>query len=227
MSKLSVYEVYGQDKEYQSFMGEFNKKKWLLEEMARQGTYSKEHLREVSKHLHSQLQNFMSGHKDKRCNERAERMKEIKSKTNKIGYVERKDEAKELEMRFRLANDFELKRMVDELDSTDLLELNLLRMELKSRGLDKNDVSGQNSDAKVKQHIIKNNLEGMSPDDQKEHDRLQEETNIYFSMGSSFIVGEDSFTTLETVKGELDKAVNTIPDKQSAERSVNLERFNL
>jgi hypothetical protein len=225
MSKLSVYDVFGQDEEYQAFMTEFNRKKARFEMMASQGLYKKEHLQEVAKKLHSDLKNFMDSHKNKQLNEKQQRMESLKNKKNKIGLTERADEAKEFEMRFKLADDFELKRMVDELDTSDLMELSLLRMELKSRGLDKADISGNNHDAKVKRYITENQIDGMDDIERKEYDRLQEESNIYRSMGTGFVVGEDSFKHIDSIQQELNQTAGKVVNDKGVARDVILEQF--
>jgi hypothetical protein len=226
MSKLSVYEVYGQDKEYQDFMNEFAGKRARFEEMARQGIYNKEHLKEVARKLGNDLQNFLQEHKNKRLHERQEKMESLKNKAQKFGLAERSADVEEFKMRFKLADDYELKRLVEELATTDTLELNLLRMELKSRGLDKEDLSGRNHDAMVKRYIAEN-INKMDDAEQKEYERLQEEATIYRSMGVGFIVGDNSFTTTSTIQQELTKAANSVPDYQKIKRNVPAELFNL
>jgi hypothetical protein len=225
MTKLSVYDVYKQDEEYQKFMSEFSRKKARFEEMASQGIYDKKHLQEVSKKLYADLENFLAGHKDKRFNETQERMEALRNKKNKLGLAERADDVKEIEMQLALADDFELKRKVDELKSTDLLELNLLRMELKKRKLDKEDSTGRNYDAAVKRYIAENQIDGMDHNDQKEYDRLKEESKIYFSMGKSFVVGEDSFTPVRNIQNDVLQTANKVVNDKSVVRNVNIDQF--
>jgi hypothetical protein len=222
---VSVYDVYKQDEEYQDYMSEFSRKKARFEEMSSQGIYDKEHLQEVSKKLYADLENFLSGHKDNRFNETQERMEALRNKKNKLGLAERADDVKEIEMQLALADDFELKRKVDELKSTDLLELNLLRMELKNRKLDKEDSTGRNYDAAVKRYIAENQIDGMDHNDQKEYDKLKEESKIYFSMGKSFVVGEDSFTPVRNIQNDLLQTANKVVNDKSVVRNVNIDQF--
>lgn len=223
--KISVYDVYKADEEYQTFMSEFRTKKHRFELMAKQGLYKKEHLQEVANKLHKDLQNFLLTHKNKQIESRQAKMDELKKKNSKLGLAERSADVKEFEMKYKLADDFELKRMVADLDSIDLLEINLLRMELKSRGLDKEDVTGTNYDAKVKRYIAEKQIDGMTDEDRRESSRLQEEANIYRSMGTGFVVGDGSFQHIDSIQRELNTTANKVSNDKGVVRNVIMNQF--
>jgi hypothetical protein len=225
MTELSVYDVYKQDTEYQNFMNEFNQKKARFELMANQGLYKKEHLQEVAKKLHGDLQKFLLNHRTNQLNEIQGCMEALENQSKKLGLSERSDDVKEFEMKFRLANDFELKRMVEDLKTEDLLELSLLRMELKNRGLDKEDISGNNYDAKVKRYIGEKQIDGMTDADRKAHRLFQEEANIYRSMGAGFVVGENTFQHIDSIQRELNQTANKVVNDKAVVRNVIIDQF--
>src|SRR5690625_5088538 len=153
--KMSYKEIYKHDKEYQDMVNRFKAKKDKLAYMASFGYYKKEYLMDISKDIFSELSNGVREHHQKVKSElSADIERLLNRKKDDVGYAERPNEAKEFEMKYKLAPDHEIKYMVQDLNTDDQLEINLLRMELKNRGMD-------DLEQKVRHYVIRNDIGGM------------------------------------------------------------------
>lgn len=217
---MTYEKIFEQDTDYQNFTGEFLRKKARFEQMADQGIYKKDNLLEVSNKLYNELKDKVEEHYTTNLEAIKKDLEHFENKTKKIGYAEREAEAKEFEMRYKLADDYELKNMAQDLQSNDLLEINLLRMELKNRKMEEEDRA-------VKHYIIQNNLNGLDDIDQKEYDNLRYKLGVFSTMGSGRVFLNGGLQSLENIKTEMDKtAKKVVPDK-TIKRDVILEQFSL
>ncbi|AQU78311.1 hypothetical protein [Planococcus faecalis] len=209
--------IFKEDAEYQSFTNEYLRKKARFEEMAQQGLYNKEHLKEVANKLHKDLETNVKTHHQTRIETIEKRMDELQKVTQKTRYAERPGDAKEFEMRFKLANDYELQNMVQDLDTTDLLEITLLRMELKNRNLE------QQSE-RVKRYAILNKLDGMTEQQQQEQEELQYQLGVFSTLGTRNIILNDAPVPLDNIGRELSKTANQVVNDKVI-RDVDLNQF--
>lgn len=217
---MNAFDFYKENKEYQKFVSDFYRKKARFDEMARQGTYSKAFLQQVSKQLKDNLQGKIMGFRQQGLDSIAERMEILENKKQNIGYADRPDEAKEFEIRFRVASDFELGQMASNLKTKDLLELSLLRMELKNRNMD-------DKNAAVSNYIRFNNLDGMDETEREEYNQLKEENKLYGSMSAGYVINsEGEMIFMSNIEKDMNQAVNSIPDNQTLKREIPLEQFD-
>lgn len=210
--------IFTEDAEYQKVTGEYLRKRELFEEMARQGLYNKDHLKEVATKLHSDLQTFVAAHSEDKKEAILSRMDELQKATQKTGYAERADDAKEFEIRYKLANDSELEDMVTDLNTTDLLEINLLRMELKNRDMEQHD-------QQVKRYTMMNKLDGMTVEQQQEKEALQYQLGVFSTLGTGSVILGDELTPLDRIEKELKQSANQIVPHKDVSRDVNFNRF--
>lgn len=215
---LDIFEFLQTDSGYQNIVNEFNSKKNLFDEMVRQGIYNKEHLQKIANQLVEDLRKNIIRHRRERMEECDRQIKELEAKKQSIGYVERQAEAKEFEIRFAIADDYELKSTVDNLTSTDLLELSLLRMELKKRGM--------GEEANVKMYVDRHGLDGMDGEDRKKYDRLREEKRVYMGHTNDMVIIGHELFTLSSIQSELNAKANSVPDNQTVKRPVSAARFS-
>lgn len=193
---MSYTEVYKNDADYQKIISEYEASKSDLQRKANYGSYKSQVLLEESAAIHSNLTNAITEHNQTRVSELKESMNLLKSGKNDVGYADRPNDVKEFEMRYKLANDNELQDLVNHLDSNDLLEINLLRMELKARNLD-------GLDHKIRSYVVRNRIDGMDEIEQKEYDYQENKLSAYLSVGARALVTGDSLAIVSNIDREL------------------------
>lgn len=193
---MSYKSLYKHDAEYTKILNEYKAAKNELKRKANQKIYKFETLLQEGTEIFSRLSNNLSKHHKMRVDEITEVVHGLKAKHNDVGYAKRPNEAKEFEMRYKLADDHELAGMTNRLKSNDILELSLLRMELKNREMDQEE-------QKVKYFIMKNNINGLDEIEQREVDYKSKQLSTYNTIGNKTLVDGDELIPIETINDEL------------------------
>lgn len=217
---MDYKDMFNNNAEYQGIVSTFQRKKAKLETMAQQGLYKKEHLQEVAKKLHAELQQNVVAFRQSVENSLQEELKALESKNKRVGYAERPDDVKELEMRFKLASNFDLQNAVQDLDTTDLLEVNLLRSELKNRKMDE-------LDNRVERYAAMNlvGVGGLDADGIKQYEDIQYKLDVFATMGDRTLVAGDEMIPLDFIGQELTKTANMAVNDKSVVRDVDIATF--
>src|SRR5690625_3602931 len=194
---MSYKNIYKQDKEYQNMVNRFKEKKAELERLASFGYYKKDYLLDISKDIFSELSNGMREHHKKLKSELSTDIERLSNRKHKdVGYADRPNEAKEFEMKYKLAPDHEMKNMVQNLNTNDLLEINLLRMELKNRGMD-------DLEKKVRHYVIQNDIGGMNESERQEYESKKQQFATVNTLGSRGVIIDDEYASLNNIESEL------------------------
>jgi hypothetical protein len=184
------------DNEYMSIVNEYKAAKADMEKKAKQGIYNSDYLRKIGTDIHAELTNKIKAYHNKRINELSSEMDKLKERDNKVGYADRPNDAKEFEMRYKLASDKELKDMVQDLNTDDILEINLLRMELKNRGMDE-------SEKLVKRYVIQQDIGGMDDIERREYEYKGKQLATLRTLGNNRVVIDDGILSLDSIGQEL------------------------
>lgn len=195
---MSYTKLFELDNEYKAIVNEYKVAKHDFMKKVNYGAYNKDYLLGLANDIVNDLSKKVSECMQKKIEETKAEMNRLKNSKGKIGYAERQAEAKEFEIGYKLADNHELKAIVNDLHTTDLLELSLLRMELKSRNMD-------NEERQVKAYISKNKLDGMDEIEQKEYDNLQRKLAIYTTMGTNSIVIDGELKPIKVLDMELQR----------------------
>lgn len=193
---MSYKPLYKHDTKYSKILNEYKAAKNELERKAKQKIYKFETLLQEGTKIFSKLSNDLQEHHKMRVDETTEVIQGLKEKHNDVGYAKRPNEAKEFEMRYKLADDHELAGMVNHLKSNDILELSLLRMELKNREMDQEE-------QKVKYYIMQNDINGLDEIEQREVDYKSQQLSTYNTIGNKTLVDGDELIPIETINDEL------------------------
>lgn len=193
---MSYKEFYKADSNYQKIINKFKAEKNELQRKANYGTYKVDALMSEGATIQSNLTDAIKEHNQTKVKEINESMKMLKNGHKDVGYTARPNEAKEFEMRYALSEDHELTEMVDNINSNDLLEINLLRMELKKREL-------TDADRQVKNYVTTNKIGGLTDDEQRQYDIRQKELSVYNTMGNSGLVIDEEYKSLDNIQKEL------------------------
>lgn len=114
-----------------------------------------------------------------------------------VGYSKRSEDAKEFEMMYALASDRELQDMTQDIDTDDLLQANLLRMELKKRGM-------EDQNENVRLYVMKNNLDGS----QTKNAEINRNAQIYAGVdqiGAGAFYKNGEYVNIESMEAKLNK----------------------
>lgn len=193
---MSYKKVYKQDNDYQKIIKKYETARVALQTKANYGSYKFETLLENATTIQSDLVNSIMEFNRIRVAETKEMMDHLDNRVKKVGIAKRESDVKEFEMLYKLADDNELKSIVNDLNTNDLLEVNLLRLELKERKLD-------DLDQTVRGYAIRNRLNGLDEIEQKEYDYRQNRLNAYVNVGIRYLVTDEALIPLDNIHKEL------------------------
>lgn len=205
---MTYKEIFTQDKDYQNFLKEFKQKSNKLESMINEGVYHKSLLREISSKVLNDAREFAMNYRRENLEKIKEEMSYFENRVNDVGYSDRPNEAKEFEMLYKLADDRELESMVYSLNSHDLLEINLLRIELKNRGLKELDRS-------VKNHVIRHGIDGLDENEQREYDKLSHKLGVFNTLNDESLVIDDSIKSVNALDKDFNKMIVAAKEEPS------------
>lgn len=217
---MSYRDIFKADPQYTEIVATFKRKKAKLELMASQGLYRKAHLQEVAGKLQKELRENVEAFNRSKMETLQEAKKALQSKNNRVGYAERADEVKELEMRFKLASKQELEDMVQDLETDDLLEVNLLRSELKDRKL-------EDLDARAQRYVNTNlvGVGGLDEEGKKQLESIDYQIGVFNTMRNEYIVDGEELVALGNVERDLMNTANTTENNKSIVRDVDIASF--
>src|SRR5699024_8765082 len=101
------------------------------------GATDKKELMAAVKKVAGDLQNGIQNYHTKRVAELEKKQNELANQEPEIDYTSNK--AENYRIKFKLADDYKLKEYAQEVTGDDLTEMNLLRLELRKRGLKQED----------------------------------------------------------------------------------------
>lgn len=194
---MSYKELYSNDKDYQKIINDFKAAKSELEKKAKQRVYKFSLLAEEAQDILDDLQASIKAHHATRLEETKQAMRKLEERDTHVGYADRPNEAKEFEMQYKLASEKDLELMVHDLNTDDLLEINLLRMELKIRGM-------EDQEKLVKRYVIQNNIGGMDEAQQKEYEAKKKDFATYSTVGGTRnIILDGELRSLDNIEKEI------------------------
>lgn len=217
---MTYKNMFNENAEYQEILGTFNRKKAKLELMAQQGLYKKEHLQEVAQKLQDELQQNVSAFNQSKLDRLYEEKKAMESRISRVGYADRPDDVKEFEMRFKLASKHELEDMVQDLDTADLLEVNLLRSELKDRKLEE-------LDGRVERYAAMNlvGLAALGEEGKKNYEDVTLQIGSLSTLGNGYLVTGDELMPLDQLGRELMQTASSAVNDKTVIRDVDISTF--
>lgn len=213
--------VFDNDKQFNELLEKHNQLVKTLKNKVNRGIYDESTITSVSSQIPNALENDVKQFRENKLKELDQEQQEIEaSYKNNVGYASRKDEAEEVKMSYALMDDWEIKNVVMDLNTDELLHLNLLRMELKNRKLTEES-------QKVKQYIAQNRLENQH----EENERYQEiayDKSVLHSIGNGGFYENGVYKTTDMIKNELNSFVNHAiqnPKKDTRTAEMKMQDF--
>ncbi|WP_175615826.1 hypothetical protein [Piscibacillus halophilus] len=187
--------LFSEDTDYKKFINDYQANFNRLKKMNEQGIYSKQTLSDANNYLRTQVIEFANMYYHDQKEKIESELKQTENEAQKIGIAERPDDTKEFELKFNLADEHELKDMANNLNTTDILELSLLRQELRKRNM-------MNEDKHVKHYMIVNQLN--APEGKKDRlNELNQKLAILNTVKSNGLYIDGTFKTISTIEKEL------------------------
>jgi acetolactate synthase small subunit len=211
---MSYKKYFTEDEVYQNAMKDFKRKVAKFKGMAERKVYTKESLMAMADKLANDLKAFVMDYHNSTLEQIKKELEDLENQSKMAGYADRPADTKEFEMRYALAEEHELIEMVQELKSEDLLEINLLRMELRKRNM--NDI-----DRKVRMYVINKELEGLEGEDKVKYDQLKDKLSVFSSMGKQAVILDGEYMHIDTIHNDLREIV------RKADQSDKAKGFNL
>lgn len=176
----NVYALFEQDQAYQDMLSSYHDAMEETKAAASKGVYDPAKVREQVQVVNDQFhQDVRAFHARKFEELEQKRQAVIQEQTPVIDY--HAPEAKTHEVTYRLADDAELRKMVQHWENDDLLAIHLLRLELKTRGLaeEEND---------MKHYTMRRQLETPWETDERYHAIAQDIATLNMVKGNGVVM---------------------------------------
>lgn len=209
MEHLSFFE---KDPNYQEIISKYKDYNKKFNQLVNKRLNNKLDLTNLVTSIKSDLSNMLHDYYSNKRDELEKEKARLQNEAMTIGYADRQAEAEEFKMRYKLADDHELQRIAEETQSNDLLELNLLRMELKDRNL-------KDHDKKVKNYIMMNELNKDPENEERIGDINNQLATINTIPNNGFYVGKD-YKTVENIERELRNQLNGYEPRQATKEDL-------
>lgn len=187
--------LFENDKDYQEVVKAYKDYLSGFDRYLNEGYHDKGNLTKMASYIENNLQQKIKELHMNKKQELQNKLSELEKQAAPIGLSERQADAEEMKLKFKIADDNELRDIVSELNTTDLLELSLLRSELQDRGLSE-------SDRTVKNHIIKNRLQ-KDPEVEKQIEETQKKLSVINTLPNSAFYVDGELKTMKGISNEL------------------------
>lgn len=193
---MSYKEQFKNDTNYQTFINEFKNGKNTILNAAKSGVIDGQVLVGSINKVVSDLQNNVKSYHENKLKEIEQKQEEIRANyLQDVDYTS--NEAKQFEVKFNLADDSELQNYVQTLKSDNMLEINLLRVELRKRGL-------KDLDSRVRGYVA--GLEGEYHNNE-EYNALTKQIGTLRTMGNNAAIIDGEYSRIDTLQNSLSKEV--------------------
>jgi len=187
--------MFAADKEYMEIVTTYKQAQAALEKKIESINYSNADLQAELNMMMAEAASRLTAIRNKRIEEANEAIA-FAQKPKAIGFATREGESKEFEVHFKLLSDQDIKHFAATLKSADILELTILRLELKSRGFSE-------ADSQVSQYITQNKVGGMNAGDESDFRYYSERLKNFSSVSPAYIVMDNSLQALDQYSNEM------------------------
>lgn len=192
-------QMFAADEKYMVIVNKYKQAQAALEKKIQSINYSNADLQAELNMMMAEVSSSLTAIRNERISEAEDKIAFAQKKKD-VGFATRPD-VKELEVHFKLLSDQDIKHYAATLKSDDVLELTILRLELKSRNFEE-------ADTQVSTYMAMNKVGGMNPGEESDFRHYSERLKNYSSVSPAYIVADNSLQALDHYSDEMKAVIN-------------------